>query len=139
MEKQITILNDVTFSGIGLHTGEESTITLKPAPSNNGIEFIRVDLESNVHIKATLENVVDTVRWTNIGINGIKIFTVEHLLSSIYALKIDNLYIEINNIEPPILDGSSVQFIEGILKVGLKEILFNNLYSQLIKLLLYQS
>ena len=122
MEKQTTILNDVIFSGIGLHTGEESTIILKPAPSNTGIEFIRIDLENRVHIKAILDNVIDTVRGTNIGINGIKIFTVEHLLSAIYALKIDNMYIEINNIEPPILDGSSIEFIDGILKAGLKDL-----------------
>ena len=100
IKNQKTILSEVTFSGIGLHTGTQSNIILKPALSDTGIIFIRTDLEKPVQIKAILENVVDTIRGTNIGVNGVKIFTVEHLLSAIYALEIDNLYIEIDNIEP---------------------------------------
>ena len=122
IKNQKTILSEVTFSGIGLHTGTQSNIILKPALSATGIIFIRTDLEKPVQIKAILENVVDTIRGTNIGVNGVKIFTVEHLLSAIYALEIDNLYIEIDNVEPPILDGSSKDFVEGILKSGFKEL-----------------
>ena len=122
IKNQKTILSEVTFSGIGLHTGTQSNIILKPALSDTGIIFIRTDLKKPVQIKAILENVIDTIRGTNIGLNGVKIFTVEHLLSAIYALEIDNLYIEIDNIEPPILDGSSQDFVKGILKSGFKEL-----------------
>ena len=133
IKNQKTILSEVAFSGIGLHTGTQSNIILKPALSDIGIIFIRTDLEKPVQIKAILENVIDTIRGTNIGLNGVKIFTVEHLLSAIYALEIDNLYIEIDNIEPPILDGSSQDFVEGILKSGFKELKERKKYLKIIK------
>ncbi len=121
MDKQKTISSEVSFSGIGLHTGEKSHITLKPIKENSGIIFKRVDLEEPVYIEAILENVISTNRGTTIGKKNVEIFTIEHLLSSLYALEIDNLLIEIDNIEPPILDGSSVIFFNEILSCGLSE------------------
>ena len=121
MDKQKTIYSEVSFSGIGLHTGEKSHITLKPIKENSGIIFKRVDLEEPVYIEAILENVISTNRGTTIGKKNVEIFTIEHLLSSLYALEIDNLLIEIDNIEPPILDGSSVIFFNEILSCGLSE------------------
>ncbi len=137
MHNQKTILNEISFSGIGLHTGAQSNINLKPAPIDTGVVFIRTDLEKQVHIKAILDNVIDTVRGTNIGVDEIRIFTVEHLLSAIYALEIDNVYIEIDNIEPPILDGSSTDFYKGILKAGLKELDKKKKYIKIIDPILF--
>jgi len=121
MDKQKTISSEVSFSGIGLHTGETSNLTLKPLKENSGIIFKRIDFDEPIYIEAILENVVSTNRGTVIGKNNIKIHTIEHLLSAIYALEIDNLLIEIDNIEPPILDGSSEIFFNAILNCGLNE------------------
>ena len=121
MDKQKTLSSEVSFSGIGLHTGEKSTLTLKPLKENSGIIFKRVDIDEPVYIEALLENVVSTNRGTAIGKNDVIIYTVEHLLSALYALEIDNLLIEIDNIEPPILDGSSKIFFNNILNGGLTE------------------
>ena len=121
MDKQKTISSEVSFSGIGLHTGEISNLTLKPLKENSGIIFKRIDFDEPIYIEAILENVVSTNRGTVIGKNNIKIHTIEHLLSAIYALEIDNLLIEIDNIEPPILDGSSEIFFNTILNCGLNE------------------
>jgi len=115
MDKQKTISSEVSFSGIGLHTGEKTNLTLKPLKENSGIIFKRVDFDEPVYIEAILENVVSTNRGTVIGKNNVKIHTVEHLLSALYALEVDNLLIEIDNIEPPILDGSSEIFFSTIL------------------------
>lgn len=121
MDKQKTISSEISFSGIGLHTGEKSNLTLKPLKENSGIIFKRVDIDEPVYIEALLENVVSTNRGTAIGKKNVKIYTVEHLLSALYALEIDNLLIEIDNIEPPILDGSSKIFFNNILNGGLTE------------------
>ena len=115
MDKQKTISSEVSFSGIGLHTGEKSTLTLKPLKENSGIIFKRVDLDEPIYIEALLENVVSTKRGTAIGKRNVKIYTIEHLLSALYALKVDNLLVEIDNVEPPILDGSSEIFFNTIL------------------------
>ena len=121
MNKQKTISSEVSFSGIGLHTGETSNLTLKPLKENSGIIFKRIDFDEPIYIEAILENVVSTNRGTVIGKKNVKIHTIEHLLSAIYALEIDNLLIEIDNIEPPILDGSSEIFFNTILNCGLNE------------------
>ena len=120
-KKQRTINKKVSFSGAGLHTGEHSTITLIPANANTGIIFVLLVDNKKVQIKATFKNVVETKRGTTIGNGKYKIYTIEHLLSPLYALGIDNLYIEIDNIEPPILDGSSIDFYNGILKAKIKK------------------
>ena len=108
MEKQKTIFSKISFKGIGLHTGKKSKITLKPSKENSGIVFKRTDLIEPVFIKAVYDNVISTDRGTTIGNDNVKIHTIEHILSAVYALGIDNLLIEIDNVEPPILDGSSV-------------------------------
>ena len=118
---QRTIKEEVDFEGIGLHTGTYSKVNLKPAKVGTGIIFILKIDNKKIHINASYKNVVETNRGTTIGSEGYKIYTVEHLLSAIYAHGVDNLYIEIDNIEPPILDGSSIGFYNGILKVGVKK------------------
>jgi UDP-3-O-acyl N-acetylglucosamine deacetylase len=123
MHKQRTIVNEFTIDGIGLHTGNKSRIVFKPAPkSNYGIRFIRTDIIARPEIEAILDNVsIDHMeRGTVIKKNNITIYTIEHIMSACFALGIDNLIIEINTNEPPILDGSSKIFTEYLLKAGLK-------------------
>ncbi|MDR1400875.1 MAG: UDP-3-O-acyl-N-acetylglucosamine deacetylase [Endomicrobium sp.] len=124
MARQTTTLREVSIEGIGLHTGNKSVVILKPAPyANYGIRFIRIDLPNNPEVEAVCSNVSSelTVRGSVIEKNGIKIHTIEHIMSSCFAVGIDNLLIEINNNEPPILDGGSKTFTEILLKGGLKE------------------
>lgn len=118
---QRTIKNSISFNGIGLHTGEYSKITLLPSEADTGVVFVVLDKDKKIEIRASFENVVDTNRGTTLGNGKYRIYTVEHLLSAVYAHGIDNLYIEINNIEPPILDGSSIDFYNGILNAGIKK------------------
>lgn len=118
-EKQRTIAGDVRISGIGLHTGQEVTLTFKPAAENHGYKFKRVDLFDQPIIDASIDYVVDTSRGTTIEHNGVRISTVEHALAALFGLGIDNAMIEINCSETPILDGSSIQYVEAIQKVGI--------------------
>jgi UDP-3-O-[3-hydroxymyristoyl] N-acetylglucosamine deacetylase/3-hydroxyacyl-[acyl-carrier-protein] dehydratase len=118
---QRTIKMPVSFAGKGLHTGHNCLVTLKPAPVNHGIVFQRTDLEGNPTIRAIIDNVSSTARGTSLSENGATIHTVEHLLSAIYGLEINNLLIEVNGDEIPILDGSSVDFVKGILSTGIFE------------------
>ena len=125
IKKQRTIKKIIDFSGIGLHTGVETNMSFLPAKENEGIVFLYVDEERpeyNVSIKASIDNVIETNRGTTIAWEGHRIYTVEHVLSALYALNIDNLLIQINNCEPPIFDGSSICFIDEILKVGTHEL-----------------
>ena len=119
MEHQQTIKNEVSISGIGLHTGNKVTLNFKPAPTNHGISFKRIDLESQPIIEASVSYVTETERSTTISKNGIKIQTPEHLLAAFAGLKIDNILIEINAEELPILDGSSIEFIKCLKKAKL--------------------
>ena len=116
---QNTIQNEVTLSGVGLHTGIDVTMTFKPAPINHGYAFVRLDLEGTPIIEANANYVVNTQRGTNLEKNGVQINTCEHVLAAVYALEIDNIIIEINAPEPPIMDGSSIHFIEALEKGGL--------------------
>ncbi len=120
-KKQNTINEKIIFSGIGLHTGEVSNMIVNPAPVNTGIIFKRIDLETPIAIPAKVKYVVETNRGTTIGINDVKIYTVEHFLSALSGLGIDNAMIDIDNIEPPVFDGSSKHFIDKILKCGIKK------------------
>jgi len=120
MQYQNTITKAVTYTGIGLHSGLEVCITMKPAPVDTGIVFIRVDLEGRPQIAAASENVTSTIRATTIGNEEVKVFTIEHLLSALHALCIDNCFIEINAEEPPVADGSSLIFFELIQSVGIE-------------------
>ena len=119
MEYQQTIKNEVSISGVGLHTGNKVTLNFKPAPTNHGISFKRIDLESQPIIEASASYVTETERSTTISKNGIKIQTPEHLLAACAGLKIDNILIEINAEELPILDGSSIEFIKCLKKAKL--------------------
>ena len=118
-KQQRTIENEVTLSGVGLHTGNEVTMTFKPAPINHGFAFKRVDLEGQPIIEAKAEYVIDTQRGTNMEKNGVQINTSEHVLAAAVGLDIDNLLIEINASEPPIMDGSSKFFIEALEEAGI--------------------
>ena len=120
-DKQKTIKSAVTVSGVGLHTGAKVNLTFKPAPENHGYKFRRVDLPGKPIIEAALENVVDTKRNTNLEKNGAGINTVEHALAAVVGMDIDNILIEVDGPETPILDGSSADFIEALSKVGTKK------------------
>ena len=120
-KKQKTIQSEISLSGVGLHTGNNVTMTLKPAPINHGFAFVRVDLEGKPVIEAKAEYVVNTQRGTNLEKNGVQIQTSEHVLAAAVGLDIDNLIIEINASEPPIMDGSSKFFVEALEKAGIKE------------------
>ncbi len=119
--KQKTIKYEITLSGVGLHTGKNVTMTFKPAPINNGYTFIRIDLEGNPIIEASAAYVVNTQRGTNLEKRGVIINTSEHVLAAIVALDIDNIIIEIDSAEPPIMDGSSKHFISALEKAGIQE------------------
>ena len=118
---QRTISKSVSCTGVGLHTGLESTITFKPAPEDYGIHFIRQDIENCPEIMADIDHVVDISRGTTIEQNGIKIFTVEHALAAVSGLRIDNVLIELSAKEPPVMDGSSKDFVEVLLKSDILE------------------
>ncbi|MBT8317223.1 MAG: bifunctional UDP-3-O-[3-hydroxymyristoyl] N-acetylglucosamine deacetylase/3-hydroxyacyl-ACP dehydratase [Lutibacter sp.] len=119
--KQKTIKKEVTLSGVGLHTGNKVTMTFKPAPINYGYAFVRIDLEGSPIIEASAEYVINTQRGTNLEKKGVFVNTSEHVLAAVVALGIDNICIEINAAEPPIMDGSSKHFIEAIEKAGIVE------------------
>ena len=120
-QKQQTIAKEVTRKGVGLHTGKEVTLTFKPAPENFGYAFKRVDLEGEPVIEADANYVVNTQRGTNLEKNGVSIQTSEHVLAACVGLEIDNVLIELNASEPPIMDGSSKFFVEALEKAGIQE------------------
>ena len=119
--KQHTIKEPVSLSGIGLHTGAKVNLTFKPAPVNHGIIFKRVDLEGGPEIPALAEYVVDVSRGTTIELGPAKISTIEHSLAALVGLEIDNILIEVDGIEIPIMDGSSSPFLEALEKAGTEE------------------
>jgi len=119
MVKQKTIQNEVSLTGVGLHTGKEVKMTFKPAPINNGFTFVRVDLEGHPIIEADANYVVNTQRGTNLEKKGVKIQTSEHVLAAFIGCDVDNVIIELNASEPPIMDGSSKFFVEAIEKAGI--------------------
>ena len=121
MVKQKTIASEITLTGVGLHTGQNVTMTFKPAPVNNGFTFIRIDLEGQPIIEADANYVVNTQRGTNLEKKGVMIQTPEHVLAALVGCDLDNVIIELNASELPIMDGSSKYFVEAIEKVGLEE------------------
>ncbi|HUH51335.1 MAG TPA: bifunctional UDP-3-O-[3-hydroxymyristoyl] N-acetylglucosamine deacetylase/3-hydroxyacyl-ACP dehydratase [Flavobacterium sp.] len=121
MAKQKTIEEAITLTGVGLHTGKEVTMVLKPAPIDNGFTFVRVDLEGSPVIEADATYVVNTQRGTNLEKRGVKIQTSEHVLAACVGCDLDNIIIELNASEPPIMDGSSKYFVEAIEKAGIVE------------------
>lgn len=121
MSKQRTIAKEVTLKGVGLHTGEKVTMKFVPAPENHGFAFKRVDLEGEPVIEADATYVINTQRGTNLEKHGVKIQTSEHVLAALVGLDIDNVLIELNSPEPPIMDGSSKYFVEALEKAGVVE------------------
>ena len=119
-KKQKTIQAPISCTGVGLHTGVESTITFNPAPENFGIKFIRTD-KSDQYITPDLSNVIDLTRGTTIEENGIKVHTTEHVLSACAGMAIDNLLIELNSKEPPVMDGSAKDFVSALVESGIVE------------------
>ena len=106
-EYQHTIAKEVSYSGIGLHSGKDVLMTLKPAAPDTGIIFIRTDLPDRPEIKAVPENVSSTVKATTLSANGADVFTVEHLMGALSMMAIDNIRIEMSSPEPPVTDGSA--------------------------------
>jgi UDP-3-O-[3-hydroxymyristoyl] N-acetylglucosamine deacetylase/3-hydroxyacyl-[acyl-carrier-protein] dehydratase len=121
MVKQKTIKSEISLVGVGLHTGKEVKMTFKPAPVNNGYTFVRVDLEGAPIIEADANYVVNTQRGTNLEKLGVKIQTSEHVLAAFVGCDVDNVIIELDASEPPIMDGSSKFFVEAIEKAGIEE------------------
>ena len=120
-DMQKTLQQEVTLSGIGLHTGKEVKLTMKPAKENTGFVFVRTDLEGHPQVEADVNYVVATERGTTLEKLGVKITTCEHLLAALVGCDIDNAILEMDASEPPILDGSSKYFVEAIESVGVVE------------------
>ena len=111
--KQRTIKHSVSCTGVGLHTGVQSTITFHPADENTGIRFIRNDMKDQV-VTPYIDNVVDLTRGTTIEENGVRVHTTEHVMSACAGMRINNLIIELNSKEPPVMDGSSKDFVSAL-------------------------
>ena len=117
-QTQRTVRNSKSCNGIGLHTGVESTITFHPAPEDYGIRFMRSDIKNSPEIKADIDHVVDISRGTTIEEKNVRIHTVEHALAAVTGLQIDNVLIELNSKEPPVMDGSAKDFVDALLDAG---------------------
>lgn len=118
-DKQTTIAKAVSLSGHGLHTGVEVNLTFQPAPENHGYKFCRVDLPERPIVDADADLVVDVSRGTTLEFNGVRVQTVEHVLAALAGLQIDNVLIEVDAAEMPIMDGSSMPFIEKLEEAGI--------------------
>lgn len=121
LEKQRTIKEPVTISGVGLHTGNKSNMTFRPAPEDYGIRFKRIDMEGYPEIPADIDHVIDISRGTTIAKDGAEVHTVEHVLASIMGCEIDNIIVELDSNEPPVMDGSAVHYVEALKKAGAVE------------------
>lgn len=119
---QTTIDKEVSLEGVGLHTGKNVTLKFVPAPANTGYRFVRFDLDGQPEVEADVQWVTDTQRGTNLDKKGVKIHTSEHVLSALVGLEIDNCYIYLDAPEPPIMDGSSIQFVNALKEAGIKEL-----------------
>ncbi len=118
LEKQRTLREPVTISGVGLHTGNKSNMTFKPAPEDYGIRFIRIDLDGRPEIPADIDHVIDISRGTTIAKDGAEVHTVEHVLASIVGCEIDNIAVELDSNEPPVMDGSAIHYVEALKRAG---------------------
>lgn len=119
--RQRTIKSEVSVSGVGLHTGAKVNLTFKPAPENHGYKFRRVDLPGEPIIDADVDNVSDTSRSTTLSQNGASVSTTEHVLAALVGCEVDNVMIELDGGEVPILDGSAIEFVLALESVGFKE------------------
>ena len=121
MHLQKTLRKSYTFEGKGLHTGKTAVMTVNPAPADTGIVFRRTDLGENAVVEALAENVSNTARSTTISKGSVSVSTIEHLMSALTGMDIDNAVIDIDNVEVPILDGSAKPYIDAIWKDGFVE------------------
>ena len=122
ISNQTTIKSPVSLDGVGIHTGKDVKLTFNPAEANTGYVFKRVDLEGDPLIEALSKYVVNTQRGTTLEKNGVKLKTIEHVLAALVGLEIDNVLIEINAEEPPIMDGSSKFFIDALQEAEIEEL-----------------
>lgn len=137
-EKQRTIKTPVSISGVGLHTGEKVTITFQPAPENHGYKFKRTDLPNQPIIDADVDNVVDTARGTTLEQNGARVSTTEHVLAALLGMQLDNVVIELDGPEIPIMDGSSMPFIRALEEAGAVDQDAERVYFELTSNLTYE-
>ena len=122
MQKQTTLAKEASYTGVGLHSGREVHMVLKPGKADTGLVFVRTDLPEQPEIRAVAENVTSTLRATTVEENGCKVFTIEHLMSAFHAAGIDNCRIEMDSEEPPVADGASLAFFELIRGAGKLEL-----------------
>ena len=120
LKQQQTIKHAVSFTGIGIHTGNKVSMTWKPAAVDHGIKFVRTDLDGKPVIEPLIRNIGDTTRWTTVGNNGTVIHTVEHVLATLTGYGIDNVLIELDGNEPPVGDGSSKPFVKMVKEAGIQ-------------------
>ena len=139
MEKQRTIAKEVFLKGIGLHTGNETTITFKPAEANTHYVFIRTDIKDCPPIPALVDYVVDVSRGTTLGVNDVEVHTVEHVLAALVGLGIDNCIIELSNNEPPVFDGSSLEYVRCLQEAGIIELAEDRKYFELSEYINYKN
>jgi len=119
-EKQRTVKQEISISGIGLHTGNTCTMTFKPAAPNSGIRFVRTDIDGNPEVIADVDHVVDISRGTTLQKGEAKVHTVEHVLASFAGLQIDNIVVELDSNEPPVGDGSCKLYVDKLLEAGIE-------------------
>ncbi len=131
MDLQRTVKRESTYSGIGLHTGNITSVAFKPAPPNSGIKFVRSDLPGKPGVEANIKNVISVARGTTLGNGSFQIQTVEHIMATLCGLGIDNLIVEVNADEPPVADGSGLPFVETLEKAGLEEQNFEKEYFEI--------
>ena len=121
MKKQVTLAAGVSYSGAGLHSGKNVTMTLKPGKPDTGIVFVRTDLPEQPEVHARAELVTSTLKATTLSENGVQVFTVEHLLGALFAMGVDNCRIEMDSPEPPVTDGSGLVFAQMVQQAGRRD------------------
>jgi len=119
--RQRTIKTPASIEGVGLHTGKTCRLTFRPAPENCGVVFVRTDLPGQPQVKADINNVVDISRGTTLCDGDAKVHTVEHALAALAGLQIDNVFVELSDNEPPVMDGSALPFVKKLLEAGTEE------------------
>ncbi|MDZ4724475.1 MAG: bifunctional UDP-3-O-[3-hydroxymyristoyl] N-acetylglucosamine deacetylase/3-hydroxyacyl-ACP dehydratase [candidate division Zixibacteria bacterium] len=130
-QKQRTIQRPISLSGIGLHTGNTCAMTFRPAPPDHGIRFVRVDLTGNPSVIADVDHVVETARGTTLQQGEARVHTVEHVLAAFAGLQLDNMIVELNANEPPIMDGSSRPYVDKILEAGIETQAVDKVYLEI--------
>ncbi len=137
VDKQRTIKRDISLEGIGLHTGNNTRMTFKPAPADHGVVFVRADLPGKPSVLADLDHVVDISRGTTLANGDARVHTVEHVLAALAGLQIDNMIVELDSNEPPVGDGSAMPFVEKLLEAGIEELDADRRYLEIDETLVY--